>query len=148
MTITPPTAAQFKARYPLFVSVDDTLVDLVIGEAVSGYVDETWRVADQVPAILALTAHLLAMEGHPLTTVEDDGSSGGGGGGSTVTDRKVASIKVGDVAVSYKDGATTTSGGGSGSGGSSSGSSNLDTTAYGQQFVRLRNKNFPAVAIV
>lgn len=147
MAITPPTASLFKARYPLFAGLDDALIDLVIADVVGGYVDETWREADRVPAILALTAHMLAMEGHPLTVVDDDGSSGGGEG-NTVTDRKVASIKVGDVAVSYSGSTASTSGGGSGSGTGASITANLNATAYGQQYVRLRNKNFPAVVVV
>jgi hypothetical protein len=123
MTI--PTAAALKARYPEFDGVGNTLVDAVIADA-AAYVDDTWREGDRSPAILALAAHMLASEGN------------GTGGGSAVSG-PVTSVKVGDV--------STTFAGHSASGGMSD-LSGFAATAYGLAFLRLRRRNFPAVAVV
>lgn len=59
-----PTATVFKARYPEFDAVSDTRVDVFVGEALH-LVDETWVENDYQPAIMALAAHRLVMEGEP-----------------------------------------------------------------------------------
>jgi len=134
MAITPPTAAQFKARYPEFAAVSDTLIDLVLADAAE-FVAETWRQADRIPAVMALAAHMLAMEGEPQR------SAGGSGGASTVSG-PVQSAKVGDVSVTFK--------GWSVGGGGSSGpiSDSYVQTAYGQRFLTYLRRNFPAVVVV
>jgi hypothetical protein len=126
MTITPPPAADLKARYPVFADVSDALIDAVMGEAAQ-WVDTSWRAADRVPAVLALAAHLMAVEG----------ALDGGASGSAVNG-PVASSKVGDVAVTFANRAAASMGDLSGFG----------ETAYGQQFLRLRRRNFPAVLAV
>lgn len=143
--LAPPSAILFKTRYPLFKGLDDALINLVLNEVVSSFVDETWLEADQIPAILALAAHFLAMEGHPFTEISDD--TGSGSNESVITTGALSSIKVGDVSVSYGSGSSAT-GGGISSSNSSDIRSNLNLTTYGQQFLSLRRKNFPAVVVV
>jgi hypothetical protein len=123
MTITPPAAAELQARYPEFAGVGTGLIDLIIADA-AAYVDTTWRTVDQIPAILALAAHMLAVEGK------------GTGGGSAVSG-PVSSVKVGDVSTTF-------------AGVASGGAASMDgfgSTSYGLAFLRLRRRNFPAVAV-
>ena len=129
MAITLPTAADLKARFPEFAPVADGLVGAVIGEA-AGSVDETWRGADRSPAILALAAHMLALEGEPGRT---NGTSTGAGVGA------VQSIKVGDVETQFGSrGAGVVAG---------AASLGLTDTTYGQRFIALRRRNFPSVTV-
>jgi hypothetical protein len=123
MTI--PTAAALKARYPEMDGVNNTLIDAVIADA-AAYVDDTWREGDRSPAILALAAHMLASEGRST------------GGGSAVSG-PVTSVKVGDVSTTF---------GGAGASAGMSDLSGFGATAYGLAFLRLRRRNFPAVAVV
>lgn len=123
--MTVPTAAELQARYPEFAAVGTALVEAVIADA-AAYVDDTWREGDRSPAILALAAHMLASEGQ------------GTGGGSAVSG-PVTSVQVGDVSTTF---------GGAGTSGGMSDLSGLGATAYGVAFLRLRRRNFPAVAVV
>lgn len=134
MAITPPSAGDFKARYPEFAQVSDTLIDLVLADA-AGFVAETWRQADRIPAIMALAAHMLAMEGEPQRST-------GGSGGAGAVSGPVQSAKVGDVSVTFK-------GWNVGAGGSSGPiSDSYVQTAYGQRFLTYLRRNFPAVVVV
>ena len=124
MSITPPPAADLKARYPALAAVADATINVVMADAAQ-WVDDRWREADRVPAVLALTAHFLAIEG----AVSGDASSAING--------PVASSKVGDVAVTFAR-----------RGGAAQGDmSGFGETAYGQAFLRLRRRNFPPVAL-
>jgi len=136
MAITPPSTSDFKARYPEFAQVSDELVNLVLTEA-AGFVAETWREADRAPAIMALAAHMLAIEGEPQR------STGGSGGASTVSG-PVQSAKVGDVSVTFKGWNVGAGGGGS----SGPISDSYVQTAYGQRFLTYLRRNFPAVVVV
>lgn len=62
MPYTTPTATQLKARYPKFASVADATVDAVIADALRS-VDNTWVEGDYQPAIMALAAHMMVLEG-------------------------------------------------------------------------------------
>jgi len=124
MSIAPPPAADLKTRYPAFAGVADALVNAVLADAAL-WIDDRWRESDRVPAALALAAHMLAVEG------AIDGGSG------TAINGPVASSKVGDVSVTF---AGRASGSGDFSG--------FAETAYGQAFLRLRRRNFPAVLAV
>lgn len=133
-----PLAADLKARYPEFVPVADVLIAAVIDEAY-WMVDEGWEVSDRTPGILALTAHLLAMEGWP-----DRASLGVGAPIPPGAGKEVLMRKVGDVTVQY---------GSSGSGGSSGGGgvgllSGLALTPYGRRFAQLLKLNAPAIGLV
>lgn len=125
-----PTATTFKARFPEFVPVSDTLVNLVLAEATDA-VGETWLERDRAKAQMYLAAHLLAMEGEPgrSTTGQGTGSAG-----------PVKRFKVGDVETEFA--------GAGGSSGASSGASGYLQTQYGRMYLELLRKNFPAVAVV
>lgn len=128
MAITPPTATALKARYTEFAPVSDALVEAIIGEAAL-FVDETWREADQAPAILARAAHMLAIEGEPARS---------SGSAASVALGPVQRVKVGDVETQF---------GTRGAGVVASAATlGLSDTPYGQRFLELRRRNFPGVA--
>lgn len=132
MAITPPTAADLKARYPEFAPVGDALVSAVIGEAAL-FVDESWRESDRAPAILARAAHMLALEGEPARAQ---------GSGSGVANGTVRRVKVGDVETEFApriQGAEASA--------MSSMSLGLTDTPYGKRFLELRRRNFPGVVV-
>lgn len=132
MAVTLPSAGDLKTRYPEFTGVSDDLVGLVISEA-SHLVDESWLEADQQPAILAYTAHLLWSEGWParVSGTFDAGLSG----------RAMKSRKVGDVSVEYETAS-------SGSGGGSASLLGLNLSPYGRRFAQLMKLNAPAISLV
>lgn len=132
-----PTSADFKARYPEFIGVADSVVTMVIDE-VKGMVDEGWELSDQKPGILALAAHQLTLEGYPARS---GGAGGGSGGTFDPTNRPVLSRKVGDVAVTY--GRTDNARGDGGGAGY-----DYSSTIYGRAFLRLLRLNAPAVGLV
>lgn len=128
MAYTPPTATDLKVRFPEFAPVSDALVSLILGEAMD-MVGPTWMERDRKPATLYLAAHMLAMEGEPAR------SAGATGGGAT---GPVKRRKVGDVETEF-----------AGFGGPVDGSkSNYGLTAYGQRYLDLLRRNFPAVVAV
>jgi hypothetical protein len=126
-----PTPATFKLRYPEFAAVSDALVQLVLDDAIAD-VGETWVEKDRARAQMLLTAHILTMEGEPGRT--EDGASG-----ATAGTGIVKRDKVGDVETEF---ATPSA---SGAGGSLSA---YASTFYGQQYLELLRRNFPAIAVV
>lgn len=62
MPYTLPTATELKTRYPKFAAVADATVTAVILDA-SRSVDQSWFEEDYQPAIMALAAHMLVLEG-------------------------------------------------------------------------------------
>ena len=134
MSITPPAASVLKARYPEYGVVSDDLIDLILAEAAL-FVASSWASQDQQPALLALAAHMLAMEGEPQR-------SDGAAGGSSAVAGPVSSAKVGDVAVTFKGwSASSTAGTGPLA-------ATYMETAYGQRFLQYLRRNFPAVRTV
>lgn len=129
MAYVAPTPTTFKARYPEFVTVSDSLIALVLGEAFD-QVGDTWLERDRARAQMLLTAHNLTMEGEPGRTATGSSSAGTG---------FVKRRKVGDVEVEF---ATP--------GGSSGGSSGngFSSTSYGQEYLRLMRLNFPTAIAV
>lgn len=130
MVYVPPTAEEVKARFPEFAPVSDTLINLLLAEAIP-QVGETWVERDRKPATLYLVAHMLAMEGEPGRT-----TTGTGIGVSGPMRRR----KVGDVETEFAAFGANSRGGTSATG--------YDATTYGQRFLELMRKNFPAVAVV
>lgn len=129
MAYTPPTLAEFRTRFPEFGQVADAAISAVLAEAASE-VGEAWIEADRKPATLYLTAHLLAVGG-----VLNRDASGNRVAGP------VTSKSVGGVSVSYANSSSSSSG--------SAGSiSPLSATIYGQRFLQLRRRSFPAVLAV
>ena len=127
MAYVPPTATDLKARFPEFTAVSDTLVDLILAEAI-GQVGETWIERDRKPATLYLAAHMLTMEGEPFRTKSGQGMAGTG---------PVRRRKVGDIETEF-----------AGYGASEYGRSGYGASEYGRRFAELMRRNFPAVAVV
>lgn len=135
MPYTPPTAATFKVRYPEFAAVPDATVTAILGEAALE-VGPSWIEDDRAPAQMALTAHLLVMQGAlgGLITSAD--------GSSVQTSGPVSRVKVGDVETTFSSPSGS-------SGGSEGGSqSEYALTAYGRRFLRYLRRSFPPVAVV
>lgn len=135
MAYVPPTAADLKARFPEFAPVSDTLVNLILAEAIP-QVGETWLERDRFPATLYLAAHMLAMEGEPMRSI-------GGSGSTDWMNGPIKRDKVGDVETEF---AGFNLGGGEGASGASG--SEYALTRYGQMYLSLLRRNFPAVAVV
>lgn len=129
MAYTEPTPETFKARYPEFTPVSDALIQLMLNDAVAE-VGETWVEKDRARAQMLLVAHWLTMEGEPGRTETGQGAAGTGA---------IKRDKVGDVETEF---ATF------GSGSQTAGSGTYMQTAYGQEFLALMRRNFPAVAVV
>lgn len=127
MAWTPPTVVEFKVRFPVFTGIADATVQMILDEA-TVEVGPTWIEAYRTPGVLYLAAHLLASQGLGYSA---------GSGGAAVTGA-IKRRKVGDVETEFAGAAA----GGSGD------ASNYSSTVYGQQYLRLLRKNFPAVAVV
>lgn len=131
MSWTAPTPADFILRFPVFSTVDPDTIQMILDEAIAE-VGESWIERDRTPAVLYLTAHLMTSQGV--------GASGPGDGGVAVSGA-VKRRKVGDVEVEFAGL----------SGSSASGTSVLDSyrsTTYGQRYLLIMRRNFPAVAVV
>lgn len=128
MAVTP---ASFKARFPEFNAVSDTLIQIIIDEQ-SPQVGETWVAADRDPALQYLVAHILTLEGEPGRTAS---------GGAVSDAGKVKRRKVGDVEVEFFDSSASTVTGGIGAG-------FYSTTRYGKMFYQYLRRNFTAIAVV
>ncbi|MDH7794114.1 MULTISPECIES: DUF4054 domain-containing protein [unclassified Beijerinckia] len=133
------SAADLAARYPAFAGVDPALVTLVLDEARSAVAD-TWIAADQKPALLAYTAHRLALEGH-------DGGLGDGGGHSVPIGEEtmsvsgpVETVEVGDTKVKFADANGATMPGAAAVTGSG-----FEATIYGRYYLELLRRSQPAV---
>lgn len=131
MPYTPPTAAEFKAKFPTFAAVASATIDSAVGEA-SASVDTSWIEADYQPAIMYLAAHIMTIDGVVI------GSAGLGDGAGIINAGLVTDMKVGDVMVKLA--------GSAGEGGS--GASGYRSTPYGRRFLELLRRNQPAIALV
>lgn len=88
MSFTVPTDDDLKLRYPAFAAVDEDVIEYWITDA-QRIVTTSWDETDYGPAILALAAYNLALNGF--------GAAGGAIGGLAemgVTDFKSASMSV------------------------------------------------------
>lgn len=130
-TVTP---ADVKARYPVFASASDTLIALLIGEA-QGAVADTWILADQKPALIAYTAHLLAIETFD-TNVIDAGDLG-----QVAVTGRLESIEVGDVKTKFAHQYASEASG-------SASASALSATPYGRRYLELLRRSNPAILVV
>lgn len=139
MAFTPPTAADFKTRFPEFAAVPDGVITAILTDEAIPFVDATWLERDRRPAIMYYTAHILAMQGYPGTT-GDDGVAVPGGGNAQAIKRR----KVGDVEVEFQNEWERT---GTGNGGLDR--SGYSLTLYGREFLRYLRRNFaPTIAVV
>jgi hypothetical protein len=130
--VTTPTASEFKTRYPEFTGVADGLVTAFIAEA-SPRVDDDWEEADQQPAILALTAHLLSLEGYPGRADPTAPLPAG-------TGKEVVMRRVGDVTTQYAQLSSSDAG--------DSLRSSLKLSPYGRRFAQLLKVNAITIGLV
>lgn len=128
-----PAFEDFVARYPEFTdAVDPNRVDDLVATA-EIEVGDTWIEVDRIPAVLALVAHWLSVEGVLTNTV---GLSGGTVSGPIVSET------VGPLSVRYK---------GYSSGGGAAGQaidSDYGSTPYGTYYEQLRLRSFPLVMVI
>lgn len=140
----PLDAAALKARFPALASASDDLTALCIADATSEIDRNLWIDTDVDRATMALAAHYVAVA---------IGSSGSGGqtialpgGGSVETAGAANMIAVGDVKVAFGAKGSSSSSGGGGTL-SEAYADDLASTPYGLEFLRLRARSFPAVAV-
>lgn len=131
MPYTTPTAAQFKTRFPIFGDTDNGIIDALIAEA-SRRVDHSWKDGDYQPAIMYLTAHLLATD----NSSEDSSVQIGAAGGRTIASESFG----GGLSRSYANSSFTAEG-------SLSSDDEYGTTEYGRRYYSLLklNKGGPLV---
>lgn len=130
MSYTPPTAAEFKARFPEFIDVPDAQIDVLLMEA-GLMVDNSWSSQDDFTmGRLYLAAHLLSEQ--------QEAGSGEEGGGGMVGD--VASESFGPLSITYNRGGSSSS--------SSDFVSTYSTTFYGRRFLALLRVNKPAIVAI
>jgi hypothetical protein len=122
-----PTVDQFTERFPVFADRDEDLIALLIDEAM-GSVDVGWVETDYQPAIMYLTAHLLATDASQTGDAVVVGPTQGG----------VQSESFGPMSVAYKDFPA----------GSLSASETFGTTAYGRRYLSLLIANKPPIVVV
>lgn len=133
-----PTATAFKARYPEFDPVSDARVGVFIGEALSG-VDNGWIESDYQPAVMALAAHKLVLEGEPARSADPSATVDAANIG-----RKIKRRKVGDVETEFEGSELSSSNSDKGSGYTLS----LSKTTYGQRYLQLLKLNAPTIRVV
>ena len=130
MSYTPPTYADFIARFPIFsntVLYSQVVVEAILVEA-TNQIDTTWREIDYAPAIMYLAAHMLATDNSSAGTEIDYGT------GPT----SIASESFSGMSIAYK---TVTPMAGSAA------ASAFGTTSYGRRYYDLLKKNKPAVVV-
>lgn len=124
-----PTFEDFTSRFPIFADADEEVVSRLLEEA-ARTIDTSWIEDDYQPAILYLTAHLLA------TDNSEEGASvsvGAAGAGS------ITSESFGGMSISYSQGNTS---------GSLSSSEQYGSTEYGRRFLSLLKRNQPPIVVV
>lgn len=128
MAWTAPTAAEFKARFPAFATVDDAVVNVVLAESALR-VDDTWvSEADFKLGINLLTAHILTLDGHG-TGAESESAKAGALGFKVM---KSGGLTLERFAASE----------------SAANGDQLSLTSYGRRFIDLLKRNIPAVRVV
>lgn len=126
MAFTVPTVADFQTKFTNFSVVPDATIQAAIDEA-SLTVGAEWLEKDAPRAILYLSAHILSMDGEPENS----------GGTSTASAAAIKKEVVGDVEIEYAVQADVASGA----------NSIYQRTYYGQRYLELLRRNFPAVAV-
>lgn len=124
MSYEAPDAAALKAKFPVFAAVEDAVIASAISEADS-YVSTAWSEADYLPAYLLAAAHILTLDGHGSgteATIHKDGLGG------------FKRFKSGPLELERAAGAIDVSG--------------LKATSFGERYLRLLRRNFPAVLVV
>lgn len=125
-----PTYDQFVTRFPIFGDREQSQVEAILAEAAATGVDTSWREVDYQPAIMYLTAHLLATDNSAEGEEVAIGAAGAGG---------VASENFGGLSISYDKGNQS---------GSLSSSEAYGSTEYGRRYQILLRGNKPGVMVV
>lgn len=129
-----PTLDEFRTRFPIFNdSASDELVEMLIEEA-AGQVNTAWIESDYKPAILYLTAHLIATDNSAEGS--DPGSGVGGDSGG-----EIASESWGPISVSYRARSIPKMG-------DNAFDQFYGTTSYGRRYMILVRRSFPAILVV
>lgn len=128
------TVDDFTARFPLFADREPDQIAAILAEAAS-QVDNRWRAADYKPAILYLTAHLLAMDASQEGDEVPIGPSGAG--------QVIASESIGGMSVSYFNGQSSNN-----RSGGVAVNSDYAMTEYGRRYLRLLRLNFGGPVVV
>jgi hypothetical protein len=129
MAYTPPSADDFVARFPVFSDKEPAQVQAVLDEAL-GQVDQTWREADYRPAVMYLTAHLIAIDNSQEDDLINVGNTGPG---------DVVSESFGGLSVSYQRNSRPAT---------SELTQEYGQTSYGRRYLALLRANFPAIAVI
>lgn len=130
MPYTVPTVEQFQTRFPVLADTDPALIQMLLTEA-AGKVSTSWVEADFQPAILYLTAHLIATDNSAEGEAVEIGSAGGGA---------IKSESMGGLSITY--------GSDAGAGTTLSANEIYGGTVYGRRFLYLLNLNFYGPAVV
>lgn len=120
-----PTSADLLARFPEFAGTSGTTIQALLDDA-GADVGEAWIETDRARATLALAAHMLALSGAL-------GAESGVGPGATTSE-----VRAGDTMIKF---AVPTAASGTNA-------ASYAQTSYGQRFLELRSRSFPAVAVV
>lgn len=139
--VTIPTASELKLRYTEFEPLDEARINIFIEEA-SRSVDDTWIEDDQKHAIMALTCHLMSLEGEPSKTVNSGSSTVVSSGGVELYLKKRT---VGDTSNEYAETSGSVS---NGSGDSGSAENDYQSTPYGAKFYKLLKLNHSGMRVV
>lgn len=119
-----PTASDLKARYPAFASVPDSTVDLWINDA-QRIVTAGWSNVDYAPALMALAAHNMALQGLGVS-----GASAGLPAGLT-------SFRSASLSVSFSEAAAAQQVAGG-----------YSSTPYGREFAPMLRRNVGGLHLV
>lgn len=131
----------FLSRYPEFESADEDRIKAAIEDA-SLFVGDTWIVAHRSIAVLALAAHYVFMGLQQSLTTGIYAKTTLGGSGAA---GPVVSKTVGPIAVTYQDPLKSVT---SGSSSSETLRQMLAQSSYGQRFLELMARSFPAQVLV
>jgi hypothetical protein len=125
-----PTVAAFKTRYPAFAAVADDVVQSAIDEALLE-VSECWIERDYPVAIMLYAAHILTLNGYG-TGAEAEAAAQGMLGFTRVKSRSFEWQR--NVAQS--------------NGAPDSDDAWYSLTLYGQRFLQMLRRSFPAIRVV
>lgn len=123
MPYTTPTTDDFYTRFPIFADVDEDSLQALLNEA-AGQIDNSWREQDYQPAILYLTAHLIALDNSA------EGETPDVNGPQVISSESFAGMSVSYASRGQLTGAAA---------------SQYGATEYGRRYYSLLQKNKPGV---
>lgn len=131
-----PTAEDIRIFAPELDKVDESVISLAIMQA-QLFVDHSWSEKDYPWAIVFLVSHLLRVSG-----AAEAASNSDSGSSTDDTSTFLSMIAFGERRVQFraKPSSKETQ--------LAVASGDYDTTPYGNMFLQLRRRNFPAIAVV